>query len=372
MFGPGAFRLLLALIVVAHHTTPLRLGAWAVYVFFILSGYWIARMWDEKYQRTRAPSFTFLISRWWRLAPVLFTTLAITIGGSRLQHWPLPPLSAGWALRQLPIIGSTFGLRLLPPQWSIDVEMQFYVAVSLLFPFLAGWHRRYQNPVVILAGALAACGGTVAHVARGGSPDLPLLWPVIGLFILGVWLWHSGWEPSKHLVTLGGAVFVGVSVSLIAWPETRSALVFAGGDVVAPRFAHWPALWQVAGSLLMVPFLARNVKLSSPPLDRLLGNWAYPLYLFHWLPREWYYRHVDWTLGMGHNAGLLVLNVTAALAGSFVILLLIDRPFDRLRARWVNNRVIHSDSKNMNISKTKELPLHCRGTLKQTTPWTGR
>src|SRR5262249_50667477 len=116
MFGPGAFRWLLALTVLAHHTTPLRLGAWAVYVFFILSGYWITRMWDEKYRRTRLPVLTFLVSRWWRLAPVLVCCMAIMISVSWASGWPLPALTPGWVLRQVAVVGSASGSRVLPPQ----------------------------------------------------------------------------------------------------------------------------------------------------------------------------------------------------------------------------------------------------------------
>jgi peptidoglycan/LPS O-acetylase OafA/YrhL len=355
IFGPGAFRLFLALVVLAHHTTPLRLGAWAVYVFFILSGYWIARMWEEKYCRTRSPSFTFLVSRWWRLAPVLFSCLAITVGVSWVLDWHLPWLTLAWVLRQVPIAGSASTLRVLPPQWSIDVEMQFYTAAALLLPALAmlretGWMRQ----VLILAASLIALTATAAYLATGGSPDHPALWAAAGFFILGIWMWESRWEPSRRLTGWAVASFFAISSILALSPETRSALVFAGRDTAAPRLTHWPALWQVTGSLLTVPFLARNVRLSSPPLDRVLGNWAYPLYLFHWLPREWYYRQVDWALSGWHNASLFALNVVGALMGSWVIFWIIDRPVDRMRSRWVASRVITPAAGGPSASSPRE------------------
>jgi len=42
--SPGAFRLILALVVFLHHTTNFNLGMSAVLVFFVLSGYWVAVM----------------------------------------------------------------------------------------------------------------------------------------------------------------------------------------------------------------------------------------------------------------------------------------------------------------------------------------
>ncbi len=41
MGGPGYFRLFLAALVFLHHSSRLHLGTFAVYIFFILSGYWI-------------------------------------------------------------------------------------------------------------------------------------------------------------------------------------------------------------------------------------------------------------------------------------------------------------------------------------------
>ena len=45
--SPGTFRLLLALLVVLDHFTGIMVGRAAVYLFFVLSGFWIHRMWTE-------------------------------------------------------------------------------------------------------------------------------------------------------------------------------------------------------------------------------------------------------------------------------------------------------------------------------------
>ena len=47
-FGPGLLRLTLALFVVVSHLTRYEIGRPAVFVFFMLSGYWVMKMYAEK------------------------------------------------------------------------------------------------------------------------------------------------------------------------------------------------------------------------------------------------------------------------------------------------------------------------------------
>jgi len=360
------------MIVLAHHTTPLRLGTWAVYVFFILSGYWIARMWDEKYSRTRAPVITFLVSRWWRLAPVLFCCLAVVISASWALNWPLRPITLSWALRQVLVVGSTFGPRVVPPQWSIDVEMQFYLAAALLFPGLSVLCRpRGRGNAVILTVSLVAFVATLVHLTTGGSPDFPILWPAASFFLVGILIWKSNWDPPKQVAILTTSSFIAVAVLIVILPESRSALLISGRDPVVPHFAQWPVLLQAIGSLMMVPFICRNVRATSSPLDRLLGNWAYPLYLFHWLPREWYYRHVDWAKGSWYNVTLFAVNVIVALFGSLVILQLIDRPMDQIRSRWVRGRLLPGLPRKTIVPSRNEVADRNKDCGRAESAWTG-
>ena len=79
--SPGLFRLLLACVVFAQHSTRLVLGGMAVFLFFALSGFWINRMWTEKYGKSDTPARTFYISRAWRLLPAFWIAnlLAISV-----------------------------------------------------------------------------------------------------------------------------------------------------------------------------------------------------------------------------------------------------------------------------------------------------
>ena len=102
--------------------------------------------------------------------------------------------------------------------------------------------------------------------------------------------------------------------------------------------SHLVALWWVVGAVLVAPFVAWNVSQASPRFDRFLGNLAYPLYLFHWIPRDWYYHFSLTSDPNWKQLALLIANFLVASFGAFLILCLIDQPLDRLRAAWVDSR----------------------------------
>lgn len=344
--APGFLRFLLAFVVVVHHSVPLRMGAWAVYVFFILSGYWIARIWEEKYAKAQFAPLTFLCSRWWRLAPVFFVSLALAfVSSSIVTGAPqLPSNIIEWTIRQLPIIGSKSAGSILPPTWSLDVEMQFYVSFAVLM-VLGSVKKRWLVNSLIAVLAVVSLALVVVELTRGliGSHRSSLsiyFW----LFAIGIWIHKADWSPSVRLAKSSAALFLGVTLIFLLWPYTRSAIWMRGGAELAPLIVgsndpRWiMQSWWVVGAVVFVPLIAWNVHQKSGAIDRMLGNWAYPLYLFHWVPRDWYYSKVNWAAPIWQNGLLLLINFTAALLGSWLILRFIDRPIDRLRARWVERR----------------------------------
>jgi len=58
---PGALRLVLALVVVCSHYGWLRtpLDGASVAGFFLLSGYWVTKLWDKRYSRLAHPVAVF-------------------------------------------------------------------------------------------------------------------------------------------------------------------------------------------------------------------------------------------------------------------------------------------------------------------------
>jgi peptidoglycan/LPS O-acetylase OafA/YrhL len=337
--GPGFFRLFLSFVVVFHHSFPLRLGAWGVYVFFILSGFWICRMWRQRYAQTHHPLLTFIISRWWRLAPVFLICTVLSVASSFLlgeagaiQRTSNPT----WWLRQLLIAGSNQVGTNLPPTWSLDVEMQFY----LVAPFLIALFERIR-PVFRWLIIATASVWLILFTFRGGNVQGAQLTLFVGFFLIGVTIEMCEWKPSRSTALSSLIFFFAMTLILAICPQTRSGIWRAGLDPVLttgalPSFAV--DLWWVLGSVAVIPFVTWNVAQRSPRFDRLLGNLAYPLYLFHWIPRDWYYHFSQRSDPIWKQCALLSINFLAAAAGAVIILLVVDQPLDRLRTRWVEGR----------------------------------
>src|SRR5271165_150399 len=125
--GPGLFRLFLALMVFVNHSTRLQIGVSAVLIFFCLSGYWICRMYQNRYSAMRQPYLTYLVSRAWRLLPTFLLLNLITL----LFFWAHGDLGEYWRKsNHLHFIASNLfilGYQTLPklplvPAWSLDIE----------------------------------------------------------------------------------------------------------------------------------------------------------------------------------------------------------------------------------------------------------
>lgn len=136
-------------------------------------------------------------------------------------------------------------------------------------------------------------------------------------------------------------LLVGGIFLLLLFPPTRNGIWFEGK--LGTSAAFWVSSWWIVAVVLTLPLVSRNIRTRSSAFDRFLGNLAYPLYLFHWIPREWYYHLYETTSSSFIRVLLLGANFILAFVGATLILVLIDQPLDRLRAKWVASRLISSN-----------------------------
>ena len=338
--GPGATRFVLALLVLCYHFTPLRSGNFAVCCFYILSGYWITKMWRNKYSNAHQPTLVFLASRWLRIAPMLLlcTALVFLLPIDRSGATP------GWLLRQALIIGCTGTYVPLAPAWSLDVELQFYLAFATCAP----WLFSLKQPSRLLAW-LVVISLTVSLTAAAiiGNIVKPWLWIWLPLFLAGMWLETSNYRPTKQhiqrccrglLLAFGLCAAVPMLKPLI-WHVPRINLTAEQLTVLPLRTSI-----DLVASLIAIPLLAANLTSKPSTTDSFLGRMSFPLYLWHWIP------HTALVLGILKTGSAHWVNIAVALLASLAggyALTWMDIRTDLIRSKAISglNRALNKHQK---------------------------
>jgi peptidoglycan/LPS O-acetylase OafA/YrhL len=134
----GTVRLYLALSVVAAHLwgyvpAPMVTGYLAVIMFFIISGFYMSMIINERY--AKLPLRTFYLSRALRLYPVYAAVLLATVWFGYYAELPTVFMKSPFAnatMIGIDVIDANH--RAVPQAWTISIELEFY----LIAPFLVG------------------------------------------------------------------------------------------------------------------------------------------------------------------------------------------------------------------------------------------
>lgn len=358
----GLIRLLLALCVVAGHTAgwydmPLLDGAFAVQLFYVISGYYIADILCGKYNIAGGIG-VFYSNRLLRLLPtywiiLLLTLLCMPLVG-RATHLSL----AEWrqALSQADIfsiaaivfaniailfqdmalfsyfspsdggIHGTLNFRdhtlpmyrflLVPQAWSIGLELAFYA----LAPWLVTRSLKLLIGVILLS-LLARSASYAAGFFY--DPFSYRFFPFeLATFCLGALMARSG-----HCLTLPAAWRPGLLLLCVV-TILCFRLIPPIGNLGLPVVLDvaWRQIVLIGGLALALPSLAALD--LAPKWDRYLGSLSYPLYINH---------HFVLLLVMGFTGsdgigGWKSLLVTAlALALAALLVRYVEQPVDRWR-----------------------------------------
>jgi len=319
----GLFRLFLATLVLISHLgisiAGINPGVSAVVVFYLLAGSVVARLWRRRpVQGLGAGALWFYRDRLWRILPLYFFCLAIALLvwllGATSPFLSRAPGAAEW-LANLAVIPLNYymysgvdAFTLLPPAWSLGVELQFYLLVPLLLavPRLA-----------VLAAGLSLL---VFSLAQIGWLDTDIfgyrLLPGVGfVFLAGTLLGRQERWARWLLVGLWLASLVYLA-ALLGWGR------------------HVPYNLEVAlGLTLGLPALVALQRLRLEGrwerLQRRAGELSYGVFLLHF-PAIWALQ----LLGVaGPQAAWLVWVLSGAAA--WLGHLLVERPlWARFRPRW--------------------------------------
>lgn len=340
----GIWRTLLAVEVVLYHLAGVQvIGQYAVFAFFVLSGFLMTAIMQSSYGYSTAGRLRYLQNRALRLYPSYWFALAITIlliaafGAARMQaynsHFVLPDTITDW-IKNLTMV---FGLspfdqvsRLVPPSWALTVEIIFYVLIGL------GLSRTPTSTVIWTVLSLLYI--VVADVTSGGGPALYSAILAGSLpFAMGAMTWHFRCEIYRRLQIL--KIDRPVSLIVLRW---LSWAAFLGANQLTGR--GWLITLgnyvNIGLSMLIVCVLFHQrpgEKLRR--IDKAVGDFSYPIYLLHWQGAAIASMLLFGVLLRGPNpAGLaaVALGLVVTIMLGWVCVRLIDPAVERRRTKIRN------------------------------------
>ncbi|MFD1694052.1 acyltransferase family protein [Roseibium aestuarii] len=315
IFQPGLFRCVLAAMVVASHLSNYEIGRPSVFIFFALSGYWVSKMYAEKY----APNYglrTFYISRFLRIwAPFAAAMLIFGVILSFTSSTDQPISAMSFLLLG---IAST-DADVLGVSWSLDIEAQFYLALPLIVLGMSKSPIHPRSGTLAIVALLTMCG-----IALSEYLDVETALYYAPCFACGIWIYRSGFAPSSRSAWASLGLFIAAGLLTYASSPYRP-LLLKDQDL-----AFSSDVFLMPWTILLTPFVAWNVRQQSSPLDRHLGNFSFSLYIIHWpiisMMKE--------LLGpLDSTEKVIVLCVILVVSTTFY--LSVDRPLEALREQVV-------------------------------------
>ena len=322
----GTYRFLLATMVAAHHLLhwPHRgLGAFAVFGFYLLSGYLITMVLSRTYAWSDIGLARFVSNRALRVYPpywvLAFFSLGVILAFPETAESLNPRLQVPGGLAQWRSNLVIFGLdvsarpRLVPPAWSLHVELVYYLSMGLLLS-RRGW--------IVVIWFVASLAWTVHLVADGAGWQVRYFSVSAAsiAFALGALIWFVSrwfaWRPPAWSAWLAFLVFFGHSLGAgLLWSEVRIE-----GFYVSLALAG------------LAVFCLKDLRTGGwlERMDRRLGDLSYPIFLAHWPVAAFL---VGLFPGLESDGSVFA----AAFAGSVIAALLVhafvESPINRLRDR---------------------------------------
>lgn len=291
-------------------------GWLGVEVFFVLSGFVIPYVLYHAAYDARRDWSRFLLKRIVRIEPPY---LVAALGGILL--WYLSSLAPGFqgqfpsdliSLSLLLHVGYLTGIAgyewLNPVFWTLAIEFQFYLLISLLFPVLT-------TRAIVLRWAIAVCFAALTVALKGNSHNY--IFGYLGLFSLGIAVFQFrvgivGFRECMALCTLATlCLVVGHNLPTALTALFTALAIVWKAESCTSKYLSWLGAISYSLYLVHVPVGGRVVNLGK--------------------------RFVTTTAG---EVAVSLAAVGVSLLAAYVLYLLVERPAQRA-ARRITLRPVH-------------------------------
>lgn len=244
-----------------------------VYLFFMVSGFLIGRMWLAE----RSPTVkTYFVDRSLRIFPAFWAALAASFALSAWRGIALP--SSISDVLQNAFLVNWFAPTASPPwllvSWSLQIEWCFYIAMPLLGIALRRVNLDWR---LFCAWGLAA----ILAIALKGLGDRYFSYPLFfAVGLTAVLKWH----PLVRFVSLFSAGWMLAAVALIqvAYAGLQPVGASKPAWILGP-FDAFSAGYVIFGGLLFVRLSFAPPRFAQRPFFLTLGRISYSFFLWHLL-----------------------------------------------------------------------------------------
>jgi peptidoglycan/LPS O-acetylase OafA/YrhL len=285
----------------AVHWPIISEGGFAVDLFMMMSGFLMTHHYIQRsgVEPWGAPSTwrTFWLRRFFRIAPLFYLLLVVSfivgnrVGGWREQIATVWPSTATAMLRytdQSPLnalVHGTFLFGLLPeysfrtplPDWSIGLEMQFYLAFPIIMLL---WARVGAATAALATLAVAFVLQAIAPAYFDAYPMPANLAMKIDVFLTGMLFAAAACCAGRRCAILGSLAMLVLVPGIIFGAKSATDLATQGAIALGFGFL---VLHKSVATFFGQPWIEDLVgRLDWRPL-RFLGDTSYSVYLVHLL-----------------------------------------------------------------------------------------
>jgi peptidoglycan/LPS O-acetylase OafA/YrhL len=328
----GIYRTLLALLVVLNHLGGVwEIGRWAVFGFFILSGYLMTLILQGSYGYSIMGLRRYAVNRFLRIYPTYWVILILTLilslwQGARLTafHEVIAiPSGTGWLSNIALFLFRDTVPRFMPQAWALTVEVIWYGLIAL------GLSKNVKITWIWFAAAIC--------------------------YTVTINLMGLGWEW-KYFHIAAGALPFSTGALIFHYRNTINKIVGKIGNLkmallmtclLAANYAGFRTISRLPGELffyasyfiqtfMIMSLIGMSVSKRVFAIDKLIGELSYPVYLSHYVVGFTVYYFFPQFGGL-KNLSLFFASIVPLLLLSWLIVITIDRPIEKLRARIKRN-----------------------------------
>jgi peptidoglycan/LPS O-acetylase OafA/YrhL len=335
----GIFRTLLAsFVVIGHLFGPYQLGTYAVFGFYVLSGFLMTAIMHETYGYSFSGKKRYLINRFLRIYPtywfaILLSLTLLFLYGSDITDFKssiyIPKSSKEWIQNVFILLSHNSAPRLSPATWALTVEIFFYVAICF------GISKTKQRTLFWLVLSLIY---TICLLLAKPQDSAARYFPIQAAslpFSIGSIVYHNKenfiaylekWCLHRPLI-LFFFVCLNFCTAFAVESKLGISLIYTVGSYIN----------LVLMTLCIVSLIETRLPLGIKKIDKRIGNISYPVYLLHWQAGAFLYAIIfkDFARGFMTFGGLLfLLSSSIVVVGcSLFVYLLIDKKIEKIRVR---------------------------------------